>query len=141
MIRLEIRWKLFAWRRRGSHGPDVLEDVPGAGGFAAEHHQVVAMELTLCAGGAGGEDFAPFATVIAEIAGEVGVAASEGEVAVEGGESVGEMSADGRHASEAQAVGAEEDGVRSVELQDGLELSRFEVADEIGTDVGEVAER
>ena len=126
--------------RLGGHAPGVLNDVPEAGGFAAENHEVVAMEVTLSVGGAGGEDFAPCATVISEIAGEADAEAGEGEVAVEGREGVGEMRADGRDAGEAQTVGAEEDGVVGVELEDGLELLGFDVADEVGADFGEFGE-
>jgi hypothetical protein len=103
-------------------GPGVLDDLPGAVGLALVDDEVAAFGGDFGSGGDVGESLLEVAAVVGQNAGRFEVLAVESEVAVEGGHDVLKESAEGGRAGDAVAVGLQEDGVGSVELEHGLEL-------------------
>jgi hypothetical protein len=117
--------------------PDLLNDLPTAVWLPFEDDDVAAFGSDAGASGDGSEGFLKVAAVVGEIAGCFEVLAVQGEVAVEGRHHGLEERAEGGGPGDAFACGLEEDGVWSIELQDGFELLSAKVLDPGFTDSGE----
>lgn len=106
--------------------------------LAPEDDYVTAFGEDFRAGRDGREAFLEITAVVGEVTGGFEGLAVEGEVAVKGGHYILEEGAEGGGAGDAFAVGLQEDGVRGVELQDGIELLGAKGLDPGFADLGEV---
>src|SRR5271154_6621294 len=99
----------------------MLDDEPRAAGLAFENHDVVALRVDLGTGGDSGKNFLIVATVEGEIARNFGVDAVQGEIAVERRHYVLIERPHGGLTGDTFARRLQEDGIRSVELQNRFE--------------------
>src|ERR1700693_1705041 len=122
---------------RRSAGPDVLDDLPRAVYLASVDYYVAAFGIDFGAGGDVGEGFLEVAAIVGQVAGSLEILAVQREVAVEAGhDRLAERTQRGR-AGDALAVGLQESGVRSIKLQNRIELFRAQILHPSFTQFGE----